>query len=58
MNKSKEQHKALIVVDYQNDFCDPKGTLYVPQGEKIKNYLIQKILVAKQKKHFVVASLD
>ena len=26
---------ALIVVDVQNDFADPKGSLYVPEGELV-----------------------
>jgi len=26
---------ALIIVDLQNDFSDPNGTLYVPNGEKV-----------------------
>jgi nicotinamidase/pyrazinamidase len=28
-------HIALIAVDCQNDFADPKGTLYVSGGEKV-----------------------
>lgn len=27
--------KILVVVDYQRDFADPKGALYVPNAEKI-----------------------
>jgi nicotinamidase/pyrazinamidase len=26
---------ALIVVDVQNDFADPKGSLYVGEGEQV-----------------------
>jgi nicotinamidase/pyrazinamidase len=26
---------ALVVVDVQNDFADPKGTLYVKGGEEV-----------------------
>ena len=26
---------ALIVVDMQNDFADPAGSLYVPRGEEV-----------------------
>lgn len=29
--------KVLIVVDYQKDFYDPKGALYVKDGEKLIN---------------------
>lgn len=35
---------ALIVVDVQNDFADPKGSLYVPGGQEIiglANYLAE-----------------
>lgn len=28
-------HSGLVVVDVQNDFADPAGRLYVPEGEKI-----------------------
>jgi nicotinamidase/pyrazinamidase len=28
-------HSALIVVDVQNDFADPRGSLHVPQGETV-----------------------
>lgn len=29
-----DSRTALIVVDVQNDFADPAGSLYVPEGEK------------------------
>jgi len=28
-------HTALLVVDIQNDFADPAGSLYVPGGEQV-----------------------
>lgn len=28
-------NRALVIVDYQNDFADPKGALYVAGGEAI-----------------------
>jgi nicotinamidase/pyrazinamidase len=28
-------HTALLVVDIQNDFADPSGSLYVPGGEEV-----------------------
>ena len=28
-------HTALIVVDVQNDFADPRGALYVRGGEEV-----------------------
>jgi nicotinamidase/pyrazinamidase len=30
-----DRSTALVVVDVQNDFADPKGSLYVGQGEQI-----------------------
>ena len=30
-----DSHTALIVVDVQNDFADPAGSLYVPGGEAV-----------------------
>jgi nicotinamidase/pyrazinamidase len=30
-----DSHTALIVVDVQNDFADPAGRLYVPDGEAV-----------------------
>src|SRR5690348_7865538 len=30
-----DPHTALIVVDVQNDFADPKGSLYVQGGEDV-----------------------
>jgi nicotinamidase-related amidase len=39
----KSQETALIIIDMQNDFCDPKGALYVPSSrdtiEPIKSLL-------------------
>jgi nicotinamidase/pyrazinamidase len=34
---------ALLVVDVQNDFADPSGSLYVPGGEKIIDFVNQRI---------------
>jgi nicotinamidase/pyrazinamidase len=30
-----DPHAALVVVDVQNDFADPAGSLYVPSGEAV-----------------------
>lgn len=35
----KTQKKVLVVVDYQDDFANPKGKLYVQDGEKIKDFV-------------------
>src|SRR5215207_8517133 len=44
-----DRSTALVVVDVQNDFADPKGSLYVGEGERIVplvNREIQGALVA------------
>ncbi len=30
--KTKSKKSAVIVVDIQNDFCNPKGLLFVPDS--------------------------
>jgi nicotinamidase/pyrazinamidase len=37
---------ALIVVDMQNDFADPSGSLYVPGGETAIGYINEQISTA------------
>lgn len=39
---------ALIVIDVQNDFADPAGTLYVPGGEKSVEFINERIAAARQ----------
>lgn len=39
----KTQKKVLIIVDYQEDFVNPKGKLYINGAEKIKNKIQKKI---------------
>jgi nicotinamidase/pyrazinamidase len=44
-----DRSTALVVVDVQNDFADPKGSLYVGEGEQIvplANRVIERALVA------------
>jgi len=44
-----DRSTALVVVDVQNDFADPKGSLYVGEGERVVplvNREIQRALVA------------
>jgi nicotinamidase/pyrazinamidase len=44
-----DRSTALVVVDLQNDFADPKGSLYVGEGERVVplvNREIQRALVA------------
>ncbi|AGR41997.1 isochorismatase family protein [Spiroplasma diminutum] len=50
--------KALIVVDYQFDFADPNGKLYVPHGELIKDQIDNKIKEYKSENNLVVFSGD
>lgn len=38
---------ALVVVDVQNDFADPSGSLYVQGGEKIVEFVNHEIKVAR-----------
>ena len=37
---------ALLVVDMQNDFADPRGSLYVPGGEDIVDFVNAEIATA------------
>ena len=50
--------KALIIVDYQNDFVSPNGTLFIPEGLLIKNYLLDLIQQFKDNNDKVIATLD
>ena len=35
------EKRTLIIVDFQNDFCNPKGTLYVKGAEEAKANIIK-----------------
>lgn len=48
---------AIVIVDYQYDFADPKGGLYVNEGEKLKDQ-IQGFLNNVKDKATIVASKD
>ncbi|WP_339034727.1 isochorismatase family protein [Spiroplasma endosymbiont of Cantharis rufa] len=50
--------KALIVVDYQYDFANPLGKLYVPQGELIQKKIENKISEYKKNGNYVIFSGD
>ncbi|WP_342269185.1 isochorismatase family protein [Spiroplasma endosymbiont of Aspidapion aeneum] len=50
--------KALIVVDYQFDFADPQGTLYVPGGELLKDKIIARIKEYRENNNLVIFSQD
>lgn len=49
---------AVIVVDYQNDFADKNGALYVNGGETLLDYINSIMRVAKNKRELVITSQD
>ena len=49
---------ALIVVDVQNDFADPQGSLYVAGAEKILPLVNSEARLATEKGAFVVYTQD
>ena len=49
---------ALIVVDVQNDFADPKGSLYVAQGEVVVDVANREIDRTKAADAFIVYTAD
>ncbi|WP_166508109.1 isochorismatase family protein [Spiroplasma chinense] len=50
--------KALIVVDYQYDFADPKGSLYWPEGETLKDGIEKKVKEYRENNLPVVYTMD
>jgi len=53
-----DDHTALIVVDVQNDFADPSGSLYVKEGEQVVPLINTEIERAKSAGSFVVYTRD
>jgi nicotinamidase/pyrazinamidase len=49
---------ALVVVDLQNDFADPSGSLYVPGGEAILEYINDRIVAARRAGALVACTQD
>ena len=49
---------ALIVVDVQNDFADPAGSLYVPGGEETVDLINEQIALAQNAGAVVVYTQD
>ena len=49
---------ALIVVDVQNDFADPKGSLYVSEGERVVPLINDEIERATEAGALVVYTQD
>jgi nicotinamidase/pyrazinamidase len=50
--------KAFIVIDYQFDFADPKGSLYVNGAETFKDDLIKTINQKKSEGYKIIFSKD
>jgi nicotinamidase/pyrazinamidase len=53
-----ERETALIVVDVQNDFADPAGSLYVREGEAVVSVANDQIANARSAGTFVVYTQD
>lgn len=53
-----DEHTALVVVDVQNDFADPAGSLYVRGGEQTVPVIVREIAEAKAAGALVVYSQD
>ncbi len=53
-----DERTALIVVDVQNDFADPKGSLYVPGGEQVVPVVNREIERARNAGALVVYTQD
>lgn len=53
-----DERTALVVVDVQNDFADPSGSLYVPGGEDVIGFINTEIEAASSQGATVVYSQD
>ena len=53
-----DEKTAVIVVDVQNDFADPEGSLYVPDGEKTIPFINDQIGRARGTGALVVYTQD
>lgn len=53
-----DEKTALIVVDVQNDFADPNGSLYVPGGEEVVEFINREIAAARDAGATVVFTQD
>lgn len=50
--------ETLVIVDFQNDFCNPKGTLYVNGAEEAKANLIKYLEANKDNIDNVILTRD
>lgn len=53
-----DEKSALIVVDVQNDFADPEGNLYVPDGEQTVPRINTEVAAARKAGALVVYTQD
>lgn len=53
-----DDRTALIAVDVQNDFADPDGSLYVPNGEQIIPFVNAQVSRAREAGALVVYTQD
>ena len=58
INVAYDRHTALIVVDVQNDFADPAGSLYVHGGEYVVPIINAEVARALAAGSFVVYTRD
>jgi nicotinamidase/pyrazinamidase len=52
------KHVALVVVDFQNDFTDPKGTQYIPGAEGIVHAVNKEISLCREQHGTVIYIQD
>ena len=53
-----DDRTALVVVDMQNDFADPQGSLHVQGGDKIVPFVNQEIARARERGALIVYTRD
>jgi nicotinamidase/pyrazinamidase len=58
MAQAYDERATLLVVDVQNDFADPSGSLYVRDGEDVVPVANEEIAAARAAGAFVVCSQD
>jgi nicotinamidase/pyrazinamidase len=58
MTDRYDSSTALVVVDVQNDFADPEGSLYVRGGEDVVHAVNEEIRAAAAARAFVVYTQD
>ena len=58
MPRSSSRKIHLLVIDPQNDFCDPNGSLYVPGAEKDMSRLAKLIDSMRHRLSDIHVTLD